>query len=207
MKSILVGVVGLFAIVFLLLPVVAWAEGTGTSLQLTLPAQAKVGDKVRITATLKDSEGRPIQNARIYFSSPTSFLNYKGEMEIDDALTDAKGIASVEFAARQEKTNTVNARFKGSTAYKAGEASGTIVVGASSPAYVARAGVELPSVDISPAVPNQVLLSAGLPSKLEFPIAGVWMLVLVLTVIWSLYMITMILVLRIASEPERRGSM
>ncbi|MDO8671820.1 MAG: Ig-like domain repeat protein [Dehalococcoidia bacterium] len=203
MKPIRMGIIGLLPLAFLLLPVMASADGGETNLQLSLPAQATVGEKVQFTATLKDSGGKPIQGARIYFSSPTSFLSYKGEMEIDDALTNSQGIAIIEFAARQEGTNTVDARFKGSTIYKASEAASTINVGTGGSAYVARAGVELPSVSISPPASGGVLVSTLLPGKLQFPIAGVWMVVLVLTIVWSLYMTTMVMVLRISSEAER----
>lgn len=203
MKPIRMGIIGLLPLVFLLLPVMASADGGETSLQLSMPAQAKVGERVQFTVTLKDFGGKPIQGARIYFSSPTSFLSYRGEVEIDDALTNSQGIATIEFAARQEGTNTVNARFKGSTLYKASEAFGTIGVGAGSSAYVARAGVALPSIDVTSPLPDEVFFSTSAPGKLQFPIAGIWMLVLVLTIVWSLYMTTMVLVLRISTQPKR----
>lgn len=148
-----------------------------TILELHAPSEATVGQRIELEATLKDAQGNPVKGAKISFSSPAQFAGFSGEMDIDEAETNAQGIATIEFEARQEGDNKINAHFKGNSTYKASEASRTFLVEGGSQVFFEEAGVKIPYL-------------------------GPWIIVLVLATVWGLYLTVMALVVRIANSPS-----
>ena len=152
------------------------------SLTVQAPKQMNFGDEVAVTAVLTDNQGRPIPGASILLLTQGDFLSVEGTVELDRATTDAQGTASLSYQARTTNSVTLTASFPGNSQYSPAQVSTDITVGGSGQLYQETAGVRL-------------------------PIIGVWLLVGVLGVAWSIYFGVMALVTLIARAdmpaPER----
>ena len=153
--------------------------GKATTLELRPPDNAAVGTKIELEAILRDGQGMPVKGAKVFFSSPTQFGGTAGEIDVDDAETNAQGIATIEFEPRQEGENKIIVRFEGNATFEASSADKAFVVDGGKQTYIEQAGVKISYL-------------------------GPWIIVLVLGTVWSLYMTVMVLVARIASSQSAR---
>lgn len=161
-----------------LIPAVASAQGPGdegasTRLQLEMPQEASLGDSPVIRARLTTADGTPVDNALIRFFSPVALGETAGEMEIDDARTDATGSAILTYQMRRSGTVSIIARFDGSAGYAASTADASLSVVGEKQLYTPDVG-------------------------LSVPVLGSWLLVMVLAVVWGLYFLVAGRVLAIA---------
>lgn len=142
-------------------------------LTVQAPTQMNLGDEVTITAVLTDSQGRPIPGVRILLFTPGDFLSVEGPIELDRAITDAQGTASLRYQARTENSVTLTASFSGNSQYSPSQASTDIAIDGSWQLYQ-QTGVGLPGMTVW------------------------WLLVVVLGVAWSVYCGVMALLILIA---------
>lgn len=154
----------------------AWAANP-VNLTIQAPTQMNLGDQSVVTAVLKDSKGAPIPGATILFWRPGDFLSVSGAVELGSAKTNAQGIATFNYQARNQSIVTLNVSFSGNDQHDPANTSQDIKVLGSTQLYQSTAGVHLPGVTV-------------------------WLLVGALTVAWSIYMGMMVLVTLIAPAGE-----
>ncbi|MBI4304669.1 MAG: c-type cytochrome [Chloroflexi bacterium] len=158
-------------------------------LQLVAPQEGKSGETLPLSATLRDDQGNPVENARIRFFVKSNFFA-QGLMEIGAATTDDKGIATFEYVPRHASTLEVVAR------YDSVESTTSVnMVEGVKHFYQPEVGLKLPSVgkDIvigPPSAKELNHLGEAPTSALRLP-GGIlsWLLLpaLVIVVIWATY--------------------
>ena len=141
-------------------------------------SQANLGDNLQLTATLRDSSGAPIRGATIDLWSTSSFLSTGGAVQLGQATTDGQGVALFAYQPRDNGTLTVNASFAGDALHAAAQGSLQINVQGSAQLYDSTAGIKVPGI-----------------SK--------WILVGVLSGVWSTYVGVMVLLTLIAREGSK----
>lgn len=150
----------------------------GTQLDVGAPAAAAFGEPVRVVAMLRDSEGKPIGKAAIRFYSPVTFLaGASGLVPLDEATTDAEGVAAIEYAPRMPDTMHIVAKFDGDAQLSPSQADITVPVSGNQQLYEAEAGIRVPFVNK-------------------------WFLVGVMSLVWGLYFLVATFILRIAATPD-----
>ena len=172
-----------------LVPVVVAAVAVWTA---TLPASAALpepelgvavvrevqsGLKVEIVATLLDPARNPIEGQEITFEMDVAFLNNFDNVVIGTAETGGDGRAYIEFTPRAQGDHALTASFAGTSVFAQATA----------------------SVDFS------VLQGAQLYQELSpvrVPGANVWMAAAVLVVVWTIFLITLYRIWRIARLGE-----
>ncbi|MBI4283665.1 MAG: c-type cytochrome [Chloroflexi bacterium] len=182
------------------------AAGVGGSLLLTVPEQARSGQPVTISASLKDKEGKPVGGATIKFYIMVDFFA-SGPMEIGEAVTNDQGVAVLEYAPRETGDVAVVARNEGI------EATSTLNLSeAARPFYQAEAGLRLPAPGIGLFIGPQAALQVGemgkAPTSALYLPGGMpsWLLFLVVTIglIWFTYFRVIYQIFRIPIANEIR---
>ncbi len=158
----------------------AWADGLVT-LEIQAPTQVGLGEEVSVTAVLRDATGAPAPGATIIFWSSASFLSVGGAIELGRATTDAQGRATLLYQARTEEKAFLNAYFPGDSRYDPASAAVELAVQGSAQLYQSTAGVQVPGL-------------------------GVWLLVGALGIVWSIYLLVMVLLTLIAREGSKAPS-
>ncbi|MBI4235749.1 MAG: Ig-like domain repeat protein [Chloroflexi bacterium] len=153
----------------------AAAAQSPTLLSLRSPEAAALGAEVTLTATLRTQAGEPVAGARVLFSTPAEFGGVAGEMELGSGITNAAGTATLAYAPRRSGSNSLIARFAGDALHGPSEASAQIAVTGDAQLYVAQAGLRIPFLSVA-------LLGGAL------------------AVVFSLYVVTTLLVMGIARE-------
>ncbi len=180
------------------------AEGESATLLLTAPEQAQSGQPLTLTAALKDSQGKPIENATVKFFIRVDFFT-KGLMEIGEVLTNDQGVAAFEYILRQTGDIQVVAR------YEAIETAATLIIAeADEPFYQTEAGIQLPALGEVVFIGPESALELGEMGKAPtsaFRLPGgilSWLLLLVIAVmlIWATYFRVMYQVFRIPIVSE-----
>ncbi|MFQ5854475.1 MAG: Ig-like domain-containing protein [Anaerolineae bacterium] len=149
-----------------------------TTMELQAPQEVSLGDVITVTAVLRDGQGLPIPAATIILWSPASFLSTDGAMRLGQATTDAQGRATFLYEARREGALALNAYFSGDSRYAPAQVSADLTVQGSAQLYQETAGVRVPGV-------------------------GVWLLVGLLVVVWSIFFTVMVLLTLIAREGSK----
>lgn len=167
---------GLMVAVLVLLAAVApvWAAEP-TRVVVTAPPEVSLGDTVTVRVAVTDGKGAPVAGATVTLLTPATFGSASGEMKLGQATTDAAGRASIAYEARSEGQQTLIARFAGNRSYAPAEASQSFSVTGSAQLFHQEAGVKVPGI-------------------------GVWILAVLLSAFWSVYMVVMVLITRIARE-------
>ncbi len=148
------------------------------SLELQAPEQVTLGDEVIVTAVLRDGNGAPVPAATVILWSAATFLSTGGAIELGRAVTNAQGKATLLYQARTEERALLNAYFPGDSRYDPASATVELMVQGSSQLYQSTAGVRVPGI-------------------------GVWLLVGVLGIVWSIYLTVMVLLTLIAREGSK----
>ncbi len=177
----------------LVLPRAALAQTPAqpTTIAVTAPASAQLGQRVTVQARLVGTAG-PIAKARVEITIPTTFFNYDGEMMVASALTDAQGLVTAQFDARRSGEQTVSARFLGGGAYAPAQASAKLTVTGDRQLYVQEV---LPSVPGINSAPVSGFATAG---STRWLLTG-WPIAAVLILVWSAYAAAVFSMWRIAA--------
>ncbi|MBI5652750.1 MAG: c-type cytochrome [Chloroflexi bacterium] len=148
-----------------------------TNLALT-QAQNKLG-KMVVTATLKKTDGAPVNGATVVFTRQTTF----GVIEMGKARTDSAGVASLIVDEQPERARHISATFKGDPAL--GLSAGMIELGYPVTA-LSHDNLNLSSVHLAitdePLVPPEGNLFSPNP-----PIVPTAIFLLVVGCIWTIY--------------------
>ncbi len=101
------------------------------------------GGSAKLSAALRDADGKPVARAPLQFLVDTEFGGVKGQMEVGSGKTDANGNASVTYKPTFAGIQKVTVRFAGMGLYREAEQSFQIQVRGFEPGYdVAPRGLE-----------------------------------------------------------------
>ncbi len=175
-------------------------EGETATLQLTAPEQAQSGQPLSLSATIRDKNGKPVQDVTVEFFVRVDFF-INGLMEIGEAVTNNQGTAVLRYIPRETGDIQVVAR------YEASETTTTVSLEKSAgPFYQAKAGlpesVAIPEVFVGPKSalePGEVGAAPATGLRIPGGLASLLLLAYVFTVIlvWSLYLRVMYQLFRI----------
>jgi len=185
-------------------PALAQGSQEATSVRIGAPASLGLGQRATIQAVLMDSAGKPIAKARVFFTSPLTFLNRSGDVVVAQAITNKEGQAVIEYESRGAGAMTLNAEFRGDEHYTPAKATAQIAVTGRKQLYVEHLAVLIPGLNTPPFINPMVSLSAG--SGVTFYIAALWPamtgwpIAAVLIVVWSLYVFVAVLIFRVATD-------
>jgi hypothetical protein len=183
-----------------------------TQIIIGAPATPNLGELVTVQAVLADGQGHPISKARIYFTTQAKFLGDKGNVVLAEALTNASGQAVAKFTDDFSAGIAMQAEFRGDSQYAASNA--TVQLGAAGQAqvYSEHVGVDLPGFNVPPIAAPVAAIQSSQPGFAQFveglwPAMNGWPVAAVLLLVWSMYLLTVTYVVRLArmgSEPEER---
>ncbi|MDO8473848.1 MAG: hypothetical protein Q7T05_08570 [Dehalococcoidia bacterium] len=155
------------------------AAGTAlpTVLSLKVGTPVELGDTARIQASLRDERGNPVKQATLRLYTSATFMSTEsGAIEIGDAKTDENGVALFEYVPTRNVTMEVRAEYQGDSRYEPSQATTSFVVEGNRQLVLTEVGVKVPFLNK-------------------------WLLVGLLSIIWSLYFFVVTRVLRIAQAP------
>lgn len=162
-----------------LAPVTAFADpgdeaASAANIDVVAPAQAALGEKITVRATLTGAAGLPVAGAPVNFLIPASWgEEIQGEMLVGTATTGADGIAVAELEMRRSGDVAVIARFAGNERFTGAESKAAVKVEGEYQLYTPKVGIEV----------------RGL---------GSWVLAAAVGTVWSLYFVVALFVLAIA---------
>lgn len=175
-------------------------------IQINALKQIEAGQTLVMSAILFDKVGKPIQGETVFFSTRENFFA-TGLMKIGQAATDDQGIARFEYIPqRAESTELV-------ASYGDVQSSTTaIVTETDKQFYQTEAGLRLPSagprVFIGPLTATEPTVGQAPSSALRLPgglFSWLWLLVMALLLIWSVYFRVMSQVLHIPASTGTEG--
>ncbi len=180
-----------------------------TQIIVGAPAQATLGQPLTVQAVLADSKGHPISKAVIYFTAPATFLGDTNNVVLAQAVTNAKGQASAEIVDDFSGAITLNAEFHGDTQYAPSNATASISAAGEQQVYNDHIGVDIPGFNVPPVGPAQVSVQTqpGIMGFIEslWPAMNGWPVAAVLFIVWSMYLLAVRFVLRVAALGNEPG--
>jgi hypothetical protein len=169
-----------------------------TVIRVGVPDHLSLGQRATIQALLADGQGKPIAKATIYFTTPSTFLGGSGDMVVAEAITNKDGQAVAQYETNVEGPSTLQAEFRGDDRYAPSKATAQINVVGDAQLYVEHAGADAPPVP----APASIQLPGYDPSSVVqsfWPSLNGWPIATALIVVWSLYLLVVILIFRIAA--------
>ena len=200
-----------------LAPQTARAQNAQEPTQIVVggPAESNLGETLTVQAVLADSRGHPISKVLIYFTTDTTFLSKKSDVILAQAVTNANGQAVAHFVNGLAGPLTVRAEFRGDSQYAPSTATTQISTAGSGQIYVEHIGVDIPGFNVPPvSAPMASVQSLQQQNILRFiknlwPAMMGWPVAVVLLLVWSMYLLTVKFIFRIAvlgREPEEQAS-
>lgn len=210
----------IIAVVLMLLtfaPPTARAQGMQEPTQIVVgaPTQSKLGEELTVQAVLADSKGHPISKALIYFTTETKFLGKSGDVLLAQAITNRNGQAVAQFVNDLSGPLMLRAEFPGDQQYAPSNATVMIATAGTGQTYVEHVGVDIPGFNVPPvSAPMASVQSLQQQNILRFiknlwPAMMGWPVAAVLFLVWSMYLLAVKFVFRIAalgSEPKEKLS-
>lgn len=129
-------------------PNVVHAEPDGTTLQVSGPVGATVGDTVELTATLTDAAGEPVANVQVLVVEQLGFLDTKqNDVTVASAATSDEGVAVIRYATRRDGDRSLLVWFPGSTDFAEASAGFEFTVTPGPATYTVEAPPGIPGVN------------------------------------------------------------
>lgn len=181
-----------------------------TQIVVGAPSQATLGQPLTVQAVLADSKGHPISKAMIYFRVPTTFLGDTNDMVVGQATTNGKGQASAQIVVDFSGPITLKAEFQGDTQYASSNATTQISMTGEGQVYNDHIGVDIPGFNVPPVVggPRASLQSrTGVVGFIQslWPAMNGWPVAAVLLIVWSMYLLAVRFVFRVAALGNEIG--
>jgi len=151
-----------------------------TWLALAIAGDVRLGEPVRLRATLTTAAGRPVPGAAVRFLMPSAWGEIDGDVDLGSVKTDAEGLARLAVPARRSGAVEFRARFEGGGRLGPSSAVATVTVAAGGQLY-------------QPRMPVVSVRASGLAP---------WLLGAALATVWSLYLVVARLVLTIARASD-----
>lgn len=193
-------------------PQIAYAQNPLEPTQIVIgaPAQSNLGEALTVQAVLADSQGHPVSGVMINFTTPVTFLGKKGDVILAQATTNANGQAVAQFVNRSSGEITLNAEFQGNDQYAPSSASTQITVVGDGQLYVEHTGVDIPGLNVPPTgslTPSGTSPWSGMVKFVQnlWPAMSGWPIAVVLILVWSLYLLAVRFILRVAALGKNSG--
>lgn len=180
-----------------------------TQIVVGAPAEPNLGEQITVQAVLADSQGHPISKAVIYFTTETTFLGKRSDVVLAQAVTNGNGQAVAQFTNNFSGNFTLQAEFRGDSQYAPSSASTETVVTGDAQVYTEHVGVDIPGLNVPPAIAPMASIESprGITGFIQnlWPAMNGWPMAAVLLLVWSMYLVAVRFVFRIAtlgSKPE-----
>ncbi len=201
----------LAALVFAAGSASAQSAQQGTQIMMGGPAQSQAGASITMQAVLADSQGHPISKAVIYFTSQSTFLSDTSDVVLAQAVTNAKGQAVATLVDDFSGTATLSAEFRGDTQYAPCNTSIQVGETGGGQVYVEHIGVDIPGFNVPPGGTPRASLSVSQNSLTSFlaslwPAMNGWPVAAVLLLVWSMYLLAVTFVFRVAAGGADDGA-
>lgn len=188
----------------------AQSQLEATQIVIGSPSQASLGQPFTVQAVLADSKGHPISKAVIYFTAPTTFLGDTNNVVLAQAITNGKGQASAQIVVDFSEPTTLSAEFWGDNQYAPSNATAQISVAGEQQVYNEHIGVDIPGFNVPPVVGGPQLSLQPQPSIAGFiqslwPAMNGWPVAAVLFIVWSMYLLAVRFVFRVAALGNETG--
>ncbi len=192
-------------------PAAAQSAQQGTQIIMGGPSQSQAGAALTVQAVLADSQGHPISKAVIYFTSQSTFLGRTSDVVLAQAVTNAKGQAVATLVDDFSGTATLSAEFRGDTQYAPCNTSIQVGETGGGQVYVEHIGVDLPGFNVPPGGTPRASLSVSQNSLSSFvaslwPAMNGWPVAAVLLLVWSMYLLAVTFVFRVAAGGADNGA-
>ena len=183
----------------------------GTQIIMGAPSQSRAGAPLTVQAVLGDSQGHPIVKAVIYFTSQSTFLGRKGDVILARAVTNARGQAVATFVDDFSGSATLSAEFRGDAQYAPCTASIQIGESGGGQVYAEHIGVDIPGFNVPPIGSPRADMSLSQPGFTGFvaslwPAMNGWPVAAVLLLVWSMYLLAITFVFRVAAGDDTSPS-
>jgi hypothetical protein len=190
--------------------VLAQSQLEPTQIVVGVPTQATLGQPFTVQAVLADSKGHPISKAVIYFTAPATFLGATNNVVLAQAVTNKDGQVSAQIVDDLSGTITLNAEFQGDTQYAPSNATAKISAASEQQVYNDHIGVDIPGFNVPPVIsgPQASLHSqSGIMRFIQnlWPAMNGWPVAAVLFIVWSMYLLAVRFVFRVAMSGNEPG--
>src|SRR5512143_2489314 len=192
----------LCALGFVASPALAQNALQPTQIIIGAPAQSDAGAPLTVQAVLPDSQGHPISRAVVYFTTRATFLGRTSDAVLAQAMTNGNGQAVATIVDKFWDKAKLSAEFRGDTQYAPSHATVEIGTGGSGQVYVEHVGVDLPGFNVPPTLtPRAALSQPGIVAFIQglWPAMNGWPVAAVLLLVWSMYLLAVTFVLRVAA--------
>jgi len=188
----------------------AQSQLESTQIVVGAPSEATLGAPLTVQAVLADSKGHPISKAVIYFTVSTTFLGDTNDMVVSQAVTNGKGQASAQIVVDFSGPITLNAEFQGDTQYASSNATTQVSMTGEGQVYNEHIGVDIPGFNVPPVVggPQASIQSqTGIVGFIQglWPAMNGWPVAAVLLIVWSMYLLAVRFVFRVAALSSETG--
>ncbi len=141
------------------------ASASHVKVDISAPQQGAVGDAIRVDATLRSADtGLPLANTPVSFYTEGSFGGVTGEIELGRAVTDQNGIATLSYQPRSVGDHEIRISYVAPGESEPEVAVTTISVAGASQLHRSTAGIQVPGLNV-------------------------WLIMAVLTIVWSILFI------------------
>ena len=195
---------------FAMTPGIVNAQGMQEPTQIVVgaPTQSKLGETLTVQAVLADSKGHPISKAVIYFTTETTFLGKKSDVVLAQAVTNGSGQAVAHFSNNFSEAFGLRAEFPGDNRYVASNATIQVATSGNGQVYVEHVGVDIPGFNVPPvAAPvASIQTQPGIAQFIQslWPAMNGWPVAAVLLLVWSMYLMAVRFVFRVAVLGDAR---
>jgi hypothetical protein len=200
----------MIAMAFYFLAFAPWTVHAQNPLQPTqiligAPATPKPGGLLTVQAVLADSQGHPISEAVVYFTTQQKFLGSTSDVVLAQGVTNASGQAVVQFADDFSGAFALQAEFRGDTQYAPSNAATQVGAADAAQVYVEHIGVDIPGFNVPPVGAPMASVQSPQPGISGFiqslwPAMNGWPIAAVLLLVWSMYLFAITFVFRAAAS-------
>jgi hypothetical protein len=188
----------------------AQSQHEPTQISVGAPAQSNVGERLTVQAVLVDSHGNPISKETVYFTTQADFMHTSGDVVLAQAVTNNKGQAVAEFTDDFSGTITLQAEFRGDPQYASSNAATEIAIAGQNQVYAEHVGVDIPGFNVPPGMPPMASVQLPELNAWHFianlwPAMNAWPIAAALIIVWSLYLVAVRFMFRIAAS--KKGDM
>lgn len=180
---------------------------TSTQILVGAPSQATLGQPLTVQAVLADGQGHPISKAVIYFTAPATFLGNTNNVVLAQAVTNKDGQASAQIVDDFSGAMTLSAEFRGDTQYAPSNATAQISAAGEQQVYNDHIGVDIPGFNVPPFGGSQASVQSGIMGFIQnlWPAMNGWPVAAVLLIVWSMYLLAVRFVFRVATLGNEPG--
>ena len=140
---------GALAVVVMALGFAATAHASHVNVRIAEPVPASVGQSSKLEATVTSADaGQPVAGMPVTFYAHASFGKVTGYMEIGRAVTDANGVATINFVPRESGSHDIRVEYALPGGGTTEQTTASVAVdGSPGQLYVQTAGIQVPGLN------------------------------------------------------------